>query len=121
MKGFRSLRSLTNSASAAAFTFSYGPRGLKTFAASSLPHPSVHANTTPKFPSPILWPGLHAVVQELRRCALVALETDLDALGGERLAIVEREPFPQLELVHQPVRALRPRLARSRAADAFRR
>src|SRR3989475_898182 len=42
--------------------------------------------------------------------ALITLETEFHVLGGDGVAVVELEAAAQLELVHEPVRALRPRL-----------
>src|SRR5262245_59765595 len=41
---------------------------------------------------------------------LVALEAELHVLAGDGIAVVELEPPAELELVGEPVRALRPRL-----------
>src|SRR2546425_872986 len=42
--------------------------------------------------------------------ALVALERELDVLGGERVAVVELHAFAEREVVHAPVRRDLPRL-----------
>ena len=52
--------------------------------------------------------------RELARAgALIALEAEPYIFGGERVAVVEREPPAQLELVREPVAALRPRLCQA--------
>ena len=57
----------------------------------------------------------HASLELLGAGAFVALEAELHVLGGEGIAVVELEPAAQLELVHEPVRALRPRFGKARA------
>ena len=57
---------------------------------------------------------LHPLVQELGRGAPVALEAELHVLGREGIAVVEPEALAQLELVHEPVRALLPGLGQAR-------
>ena len=59
--------------------------------------------------------GLDPLVQDLGRDAPVAGEAELHVLGRERIAVVEPEPLSQLELVHEPVRTLFPRLGQARA------
>src|SRR5206468_10265016 len=44
---------------------------------------------------------------------LVPLEAELHVLGGDGLTVVELEPTAQPELVHESVRALRPRLCQA--------
>src|SRR2546422_2282939 len=42
--------------------------------------------------------------------AFITLEAEFHVLGGDGVAVVKLEAAAQLELVHEPVRALRPRL-----------
>src|SRR5438093_3404455 len=50
---------------------------------------------------------------------LVALEAELHVLRSDGVAVVELEPAAELELVHEPVGALRPRLRQARAIFWF--
>src|SRR5262245_47564997 len=54
--------------------------------------------------------GLHLLVQQLGRGALVTEEAELHIFGGERRAIVEGQALTELELIDQSIRALCPRL-----------
>ena len=57
--------------------------------------------------------GLHVVVQELGRRASIALEAEPHVFRRKGVAVVEPETLAQLELVHEPVRALRPGLGQT--------
>ena len=58
---------------------------------------------------------LDAILEQLGRRALVALERELHVVGGDRLAVVEVGVLPQHEVVHEPVARHRPGLGEARS------
>ena len=57
--------------------------------------------------------SLDPIVQQLRRGASITQKAELHVLRREGVAVVEFQPLAQLELVHEPVRALLPRLGQA--------
>ena len=57
---------------------------------------------------------LDVFVQDLRGGAVVALEAELDVLGGQRVAVVEFQVRAQLEFIDQAVLALAPGFGEAR-------